>query len=117
MLPYAVHGVAVVCSCMLETPSCTRAAAVVVCSEEIIVSSSCIIMVHDVIFVLCLQVLSKLAQSNEPDADTAKTGKAGPEAAATAAGICKEALACCLQVGTCSQPKRLSTLQQHTFLH
>lgn len=45
-----------------------------------------------------MQALSKLAQP-ETEGEPAKGEKRSPDAAAAAAGIRKEAMACCLQVG------------------
>jgi hypothetical protein len=52
-------------------------------------------------WLVCLQALSKLSQAPEADGDASKGEKrSAPDAvaAAAAAGIRKEALACCLQV-------------------
>jgi hypothetical protein len=64
-----------------------------------------------VVFVMCcLQALSKLSQASEADADGSKAEKrSAPDAvaAAAAAGIRKEALACCLQVRCVGAAMRL----------
>lgn len=91
-------------SCLSQYPACCVAMIVTQCAIQCTTMRcwSTVVLLTACLWHVCvpLQALSKLSQAPEADADGKAEKRSAPDAvaAAAAAGIRKEALACCLQV-------------------